>query len=52
MNDGKTDIIDVASSYNAVSIRTPGLHIADSSITLSGSMQDLEVISDKLSRYE
>ena len=47
LNDGKTDIIYLSSSYNAKSPKTPGLQIGESCITPSGSVRDLGVIFDK-----
>ena len=39
LNDGKTDIIYMFSSCNAKSIKTLGLQIGESCITLSGSVR-------------
>jgi len=47
LNDDKTDIIYMASSYYVKSLKTPGLHIGESCITPSGSVKDLGVIFDK-----
>ena len=47
LNEGKTDIIYLSSSYNAKSLKTPGLHTGESCITPSGSVIDLGVIIDK-----
>ena len=47
LNDGKTDIICMSSPYNAKSLKTPGLQIAESFITPSGSMREPGVIFDK-----
>jgi len=47
LNDDKTDIIYMASSYYAKSLKTPGLHIGELCITPSCSVRDLGVIFDK-----
>ena len=46
LNEGKTYIIYLSSSYNAKSLKTPGLQIGESCITPSGSVRDLGVIFD------
>ena len=47
LNEGKTDIIYLSSSYNPKSPKTPGIHNAESCITPSGSVRDMGVIFDK-----
>ena len=47
LHDCKTDIIDLSSSYNAKSLKSPGLQIGESCITPTDSVKDLRISFNK-----